>query len=371
MAIAASKAGHVRQFREDDIPQVADIHRRVFQLGGQTTPEMLDSYRAWFLQVFLSNPWRDESVRSLVYEDYPGRIKGFLGVMPQRMVYNEQRVRVAIMTNFVVDKDSRGVAGISLMRSLLSGPQDLAIADEATPDVRRMWDGLGGATSLPYSIHWYYPLRPCQFAAFAAKQKKFVPGFLVYLGSPVAQAMDAVITRFVKFPFRKSESRLSGRELDPETLARCLSEMTHKLSLRPDSDPSRITWIVQRARQLRSNGRLRPILLTAEKGDVAGWYLYYANPRGVSQVLQLHAKVPFMGDVLDHLLHDAWQQGVTVLSGRPERDLMPALSERHFIFSCGPAWALIHSKKPELINAFHRGDVFFSRLEGEWCSHFR
>jgi hypothetical protein len=364
-------AGRVRQFKEDDIPQVADIHKRAFQLTGDMSPQLLDSYRVWFTEVFLKNPWLDGSVGSIVYESEPGRINGFLGVLPQRMLWNGQPVKVAIMSNFVVDTGSRGMAGMKLLRTILEGSQDLAIADEATADVRRMWDGLGGATSLHHSMHWYYPLRPCQFAAFVAKQKRLLPAFLSHAGAPAARALDAVVTRVVKAPFRKARTRLSARELDPETLTLCLSETARKHALGPDYDVPGLAWILRRASQLRTNGRLRQIVLSTEKQNVAGWYLYYANPTGVSQVIQVQAKAPFAGDIVDHLLNDAWEQGVTVVSGRAERSLLPALSERNCIFSCGPAWALIHSRKPDLVNAFHRGDVFFSRLEGEWCTHFR
>jgi hypothetical protein len=371
MTIAAPKLSYVRQFKEDDIPQVADVHRRVFHLAGHTSPELLDSYRAWFTQVFLNNPWRNEAVGSLVYQDEAGRITGFLGVMPQRMAWNGHPVQVAIMSNFVVDTDARGMAGMKLLGAFLAGPQDLAIADEANPDVRRIWEGLGGATSLPYSMHWYYPLRPFQFAAFIAREKKLIPGFLYRACSPAGRILDTITARVLKFPFRRSESRLSGQDLDTETLAACLSEATRKQTLRPDYDLRSLTWILQRAQQMRTNGRLQKVVLRTDKQDVAGWYLYYANPSGVSQVVQLHAKPPHTNDVLDHLFNHAWRQGATVLSGRPEPGVMQALAERNCIFRCGPEWALIHSRKPDLVNAFHRNDVYFSRLEGEWCTHFR
>jgi len=122
---------------------------------------------------------------------------------------------------------------------------------------------------------------------------------------------------------------------------------------------------------MRNNGQLRKVLLRTDKGDVAGWYLYYSHPAGLSQVVQVYAKANRANDVLDHLFNDAWVNGVTALSGRLDPALMYALSERHAIFFCGPEWALIHSRKPEILNAFDRSDIYFSRLEGEWCTHFR
>ncbi|HEX4997529.1 MAG TPA: hypothetical protein VFY29_04860 [Terriglobia bacterium] len=363
--------GRVRAFSEEDIPQVADIHRRGFQLAGEASPELSGAYRHWLTQVFLSNPWRDESLASLVYESEPGKVKGFLGITLQRMQWNGRPVKTAIMSNFVVDADSRGLAGISLLRALFAGPQDLTITDEANGDVRRIWQSLGGATSFPDSMHWYYPLRPCQFAALGARKKSLTPGFLSRMSFPAARALDAVVTWVADFSLPKPDPRLSPRGLDPQTLAACLWESTQDQTLRPDYDPPRLDWILQRAAHMQTNGSLRQIVVMSEDQNVAGWYLYYANPGGIGQVIQFRAKPQLTGAVLDHLLNDAWQRGVVVLSGRPERNLTQILSERHCIFACGPDWTLIHSRTPEIVDAFHRGDAFFSRLEGEWYTHFR
>src|SRR5436190_1132294 len=179
--VASPKLSFVRPFTEADIPQVADLHSRIFKVSDRLSPGLLDEYRSYFTRVFLNNPWRDEAVGPLVYQDSSGRITGFMGVMPQRMSMNGQTIHVAIMSNFVVDSDSRGMTGMKLLKAFLSGPQDLSIADEASPDVRRLWEGLGGATSLPFSMHWFYPLRPCQFGLLALKEKKLMPTYLARL----------------------------------------------------------------------------------------------------------------------------------------------------------------------------------------------
>src|SRR5258707_1977670 len=75
----------IRTFTADDIPQVADLHRRVFAVADRTSPELLDSYRTYFTEVYLNNPLGDEAAESLVYQEESGRISGFLAVMPRRM----------------------------------------------------------------------------------------------------------------------------------------------------------------------------------------------------------------------------------------------------------------------------------------------
>ena len=88
---------------------------------------------------------------------------------------NGQTIRAVITSNFVVDAGSRGLVGILLMKTALAGPQDLSIADESSFVSRMTWEGLGGGTSLLYSMRWFYPLRACQFARFVCKQKKLLP----------------------------------------------------------------------------------------------------------------------------------------------------------------------------------------------------
>src|SRR5207302_691789 len=106
---------------------------------------------------------------------------------------------------------------------------------------------------------------------------------------PFARAADTLATRILKFPFRPSAPRLVGENLSTETLSTCLSELPGKRWLRPDYDSGSLDWILQRSGQLQRNGSFQKILVRTEK-DIAGWYLYYLNSTGVSQVIQLHAR---------------------------------------------------------------------------------
>ena len=65
----SSITGRVRAFTKEDIPQVADLHRRVFRVADHTSQELLDSYRTYFTQDFLEDPWRDYDAESLVHEE--------------------------------------------------------------------------------------------------------------------------------------------------------------------------------------------------------------------------------------------------------------------------------------------------------------
>lgn len=367
----ASKSSPIRPFTEEDIPQVAELHRRVFGTADQSSPELRDAYRAYFTQVYLNNPWRDDAVGSLVHQEDNGGITGFLGVVPRRLSMNGKSLQAAITTNFIVDTRSRGFVGIMLLRAVLAGPQDLNIADESNAASRAIWEALSGTTSLLYSMRWVYPLRPCQFALFVSRKKKLLPAYIPAASAPAARALDALAAHALIRPLRSSEDRFFGAEMNCETLSSCLSTEVEKQSLRVDYDDHTLSWVLQRAEQMPLHGRLQKVLVKTEKQEIAGWYVYYLNPGGISEVVQLHAKTCFARDVLNHLFYRAWRQGATALSGRMEPHLMQAFSDKHCLFHCGPQWLLVHSRQPELLQAFQRGDVRFSRLDGEWCCHFR
>src|SRR5713101_6807205 len=119
--------GKVRPLTEDDIPQVAGLYARVFGNGLADSAARVEPY---FHEIFCRNPWRDESLPSLVFEERGAGITGCLGVVPRPMSVNGRPVRAAITHTFMVDADRRTtLAAIQLLQTFLSGPQDLSLAE--------------------------------------------------------------------------------------------------------------------------------------------------------------------------------------------------------------------------------------------------
>ena len=369
-ASPSTRLKQIRSFKADDIPQVAELHAKVLRIADRVSPELMESYRAYFTEVFLSHPWPDESSPSLVHEEASGRITGFLAAMPRRLWFNGQTVRATITSQFVVDPDFRGMAGLRLLSAALAGPQDITIADESNADSRKIWEALGGSTSHLYSMRWLYPLRPCQFALFLAEKKRVLPALACAASQPAARSLDALAGRLLNLAPRQPASRVAGEDLDTETLLACLSEAGRKGTIRTLHDGRSLHWALQRAEQMTKHGRLQRVLLRAAD-DIAGWYLYYSKRGGMAEVIQIQATPGYAHDVIDHLSHQAWREGAIGLIGRMEPAMMQAFSDRHCLFHCGPQWMLLHSRRPELLHAFNQGTAGFSRLDGEWCLHFR
>src|SRR6267143_5016749 len=125
--------GKIRRFCKRDIPDIVRLRRQVFQLTERPSDQSLaDCYE----RVLLRNPWYDDALSSLVYENARGQPCGFIGVIGRPMEFEGERVRCAVSTEFMVDPEERGIIGVQLLRRFLEGGQDLSVSDRAN-DVGR------------------------------------------------------------------------------------------------------------------------------------------------------------------------------------------------------------------------------------------
>ena len=134
----------IRRLEEEDLPEVADLHRRVMRPNAGTRGASLQDYREYFRDVFLSNAALNAGLQSLVYQR-EGRLMGFLGVMPRLMHFNGTPLVAAVCSQFVVDPAERGQAGLQMLKRCLAGTQDVSLTDEAAECTRKIWEWCGGA----------------------------------------------------------------------------------------------------------------------------------------------------------------------------------------------------------------------------------
>jgi hypothetical protein len=315
--------GFIRPFVKEDIPLVVELYGRVFQESKSPNLQKLMSY---FNDIYFSNPWYDDKLPSLVHQESHETITGFVGVMPRRMSLRDQPIHAAIGAQLMVEPGSRtSMAGLQLVETFFSGAQDLSLIDGATDAYRKIHEALGGTVALLYSFYWSRSLPSVQTAP---------PG--------------------------------ETEELTEEMLCSCLSAYASGYVLRPEYDVRSLRWLLRLAEQLTQHGTLQKRVLRDTDRRVLGWYLYYRNPGGVGEVLQVAAEKGATGDVLDSLFYDAWQHGVTSLRGRIEPRLRQALAGKDCRFHRGH-WLLVHTKSPELLQVIQRGEALFTRLDGEWC----
>jgi hypothetical protein len=363
----------IRRFVNDDIPQVAALHDKIFGHQGKCParalpPQLRQELHRYLERVFLDNPWYDEALPSLVATGPHGRISGFLGVVPRRMSLNGRPVRVAVSTQFIVDPDSRG-HGAALLFKFFSGPQDLALADDANADGRRAWEAAGGATALPYSLRWTRLLSPARYLASELLERARLRRLEV-LARPFCHAADSLARRRLPHWFGSRAPAWRESELTVGTLVEYISLLAGDTSLRPDYEEPSLHWALESAAQKTQFGPLRKRLVRDENGEVRGWYIYHAKPAGTSTVLQLAGRDGSIGAILDHLFFDARQQHSLAVSGILLPQWAPVFSEKKCFLNYGRPWTLVHSRRSEIMAAFQRGNVFLSRLDGEWPMRF-
>ena len=359
----------VRPFAETDISQVADLHRRVF-LGGApqaASAAQLQAYRRYFSDVFLNPTLDSGAVGSLVYESRD-RILGFLGVMPRRMRFKSKPALMAVCTQFAVDPAGRGQVGLRLLKHCFAGPQDLTVSDEAGDGTRTIWEWCGGETVLPMSMHWIRPLRPAQLAMALLAERASLPR-LAGMAASLARPVDALLRTQVP-ALRPSSPTGSREEFDGSTFPAALAGIAWAPALGPDYDARSAAWAIERAGTRPGHGRVRAFVVRGGDASINGWFAYCISGNRIGEVLQVAARPPAAGQVLDHLLDDAMQQRAVAVSGRLAPSLVAPLSDRQALFYRGNHWMLVHSARPDLRYAVQRGDALLTRLEGEWCLRF-
>lgn len=358
----------VRPMRPDDLPAVVALRPQAFRSSLQEGPEALARY---FERIFLRLPWRDESLPSLVYEDRAGRVRGFLGVVPRRMRLGAADIRVAVPTQFMVHPDSRGIAGVQLMRRFLDGPQDLALSDRGNDAARLLWERLGGSTSLLYSLFWTRRLRRARYRAVRLANTRLAEA-AVAVARPAWGLIAAAADLLTVSAGPRAAPPGTTEPLDPAWMVEHFAEFVPPGTLQPVYDEPLLRWLFAELAAKGNLGTLRAVLVRDPDGAPIGWFLYYANPRGVSQVVQLVARPECGAAVIDHLLYRAVREGTTAVQGRMEPQLLPELgggSARCRFDREGP-WMLAHAREPDLLAAVLGGHAFVSRLDSEWWLNF-
>ena len=356
----------IRIFTEDDVPGAVALFARVYPKHRWSSQVACESY---FREMLFDNPWRDPQIPSWVAEE-DGHISGFYVVMPRRMLLRGRPIRVAVGCQFMVDRDKRDtLTALQLAKACISGPQDLTLADGANDCSRHMWTGIGGTASLLYSLQWTRPLRPARYALSLLEEHAAFPLPLALAARPLSALADALVARLRPNRFLREQTELAEHALDPATMLAHLPEVLRDSALQPVYDARSLAWLLDQTARKTHPGKLRARAVR-DREQLLGWYLYYVQAGGVSEVVQLAARDGFYDSILQRLLADAWRHGATAVRGRLDPRYVQELSHRHCWFRREGSWTLVHSRHADVMAAINQGEAFLSRLEGEWWLRF-
>jgi hypothetical protein len=360
-AVEARSTIAIRRFVASDIPDVARLHARVWP--NQTPLHLYDDY---FRRVFLEHPLRDDGLGALVSEDTHGRVTGFIGVVPRRVVIGHRSYRGAVASNFIVNPggDAAYVA-IHLMRAFHSGPQDVSIADEATDSARALWEALGGSTLHLLSLYWTRMLRPARYAtSFLCARPRW--SVLARVATPAAYATDALLASAPGTPFHQRPPSTAVEPLTTSMVLARYGEFCPPAAVRVQHDARSFDWLLERTAQVSVDREPLTGVVT-RGGRVRGWYIAAIDHDGHCDVVQLTAARNAARDVVDQLFHHAWRRGALAVTGRMDPRFMQALSDTCCLFHRRGPWMLLKTARPELQRAFDSGQACFARIDGEWA----
>ena len=360
----------IRPFAESDIAAVIAMHCDAFGNPRPRTQAAEAEYRNWLTAVFLDNPMRIRGLESIVFED-DGEIIGFLGIVARRLRLNGITYRGSVCSNFCVHPDRRGGVGSQLLSHYRELDQDVAFVDEVRDRAGVLFERRGWKISALQSVRWVLPLRPAERVLMTLQHR--LPSALAFATRPAIRLFDTALRSIPRSPFRPTKPTLSRRELTSDELASLLDEFGSDRTLRPETSDGSTSWLIERARGMTEAGDLHMVSVADDRGAVLGWYIYYAQRGGQGEVLQLVSIPTAAREVLDDLANHAYDRGVLSLSGTLHTDFLPHLAARRAVLDSGSGsrWMLVHSRIPAIMEAFWRGDLLTSRLDGEWCHHLR
>jgi hypothetical protein len=359
----------IRTFEESHTQDVANLEAKIFH-GRRKAGAALRDY---FAKIFLHNPWRDDEMQSLVYM-HAGKIVGFAGVIPRRMVFRGEAVRVAVVSQLMVDSEEyRGMAGFEMVRRIFAGPQDLTVTDGATESACAVWTAAGARVAQLYSLQWLRVLRPLShYRRLVAEHPRTVPASraLLSAAAPAFCAADSLLRKLPARALRTDDGGLICEPSDAGAILACIRKIGWREELAPCYDDVSFDWLLSEAAMARAHGALRMCTLREGNGSPAGWLIYYARSGGESNVLQMGASPRRFDSVIQAALHDAYEQGSTSVSGPLIPRALLNLANQQCGFRYIGNGVLAHSRNSDLLNCILRGDAAFSRLDGEWWMHF-
>jgi hypothetical protein len=361
----------IRPLEPAEIAQVAHLYDLVMGAGDGAREDVLE---AFFRRTLLESPWADPELPTLVYVD-DGEVLGVISSNVRRMRFDGAPIRMVCSANLIVHPRARPLAvGARLMKTLLSGPQELTITDGATNEVRLMWERLGGTTIHVSCLSFVELFRPWQLArdtALADGGRRRVGQFVF----PLTWALDKATGPFLSTKVSPGAAEPEVKTLTPELMLEHLPTVTQSLRLVPDYDNVYLDWLFHELASVTDRGSLwahgirrGPLWaeLVTSGGEARGWYVCHLRSGGLCRVLQFATRTGEGEFVYDALASRAREEGAAALFGRAEPSVMEAIASHRTFLRSHTGRLLVHSRNDEVVRTIQSGDALLTRMDGEW-----
>jgi len=357
-----NKVGAIRPLQRADLSQISELYDASYGVYNSGAFEKVAGY---FEKVFFDNPWLEDGLRSLVYEEPNGQITAFAGVDVRRMVLNGRKIKVVAGGPLWSRLDEKQcAAGLMLLGKVLQGPQDLTVVG-ANNRVLPLWKFLGGHDNWLSGCRWFRPIRPARLLLSQVCLPRWTAP-ICWACHPIALCMDSILQKIPMNPFRINASVVEEEPLNIHQMIDHLPEFLELNPLRPDYDPEFLRWLLDCTRGPVNHGEVIGSMVRDSNGKLLGWYVYYLFKDGFGQVVQTVTKPENVAKVMEHLFSSAARRGAFALLGRLDGTVAETCSGRGFFHPYKHPSLLVHSTSKQMLSAALSTNAFMSRLDNEW-----
>jgi len=354
------KVAEIRPLQRQDVREVAALYELVMRSGRSTPAPGLAPY---FERLLFDQPWADPELPGLVALDAEGRIVASQASHTRRGRFDGRAIRLTGIGQLVAHPEARtGTVGRALVNAQFAGVQDLTLTDTATAAVQRLGVMTGATVSHLSCIGWVRIMRPLQLAQASARAWRDArrPPAAPHL----VAGLDRALAKSVPVLPAPACPDVQAEPLTPEGLVEHLPLVSDRLRLYVDYDVPYVTWLFAELARLAGLGTLLARLVRTRRGRALGWYVCMPKRGGSCRVLQVAAPERHVGQVLDHLLHEAWLGGAANVQGRVEPRLLEPLAVRRCLMLYRGG-ALLYGDAA-MLGAIATGDALLTRMDGEW-----
>lgn len=349
----------VRACQREDLPAIAGMFTRVLLKRKQRPPAELARY---FEDVIFAGETRGEP-RSRVFVDADGKVSGFIGIWRRDMLLDGRSVEAAAAGSLMVEHAERHpTAGARLLRSFLSGPQELSFSETANDISQRMWEKVGGERLPTISLDWLRVLRPAGFAAFIARNAFSAARPL----RSVAAGIDRLLERGGRNSLLPSSPTGTFRDAEASNaeIGALIRELSKSYGLYPDWQSPDLDLLLAHAEHKERYGELHRRIVHSARGEPVGCYLYHGRRGELARVLQILSLPGTAGLALDSLFQHATEVGCVGVRGRVAPDLLDALIARRCLLFHASAM-MVHARNRSLLAEVRNSRALLTGLAGE------
>lgn len=345
----------------DDIDTVVSLSRKYFPKSRESFSHTLKKRTS---ELYFKDGKLLPNASPIVSRSANGSVNGFLGVITKRFRHRDRMILVANCHHLMATEEARKqLMPMRLLQQFLAGPQDISFSDGSSDSTRQLWDRLGGESVTGESIYYKIPLRPFSFAAgHLLKQYR---NRMSNSARFFASCTDSIAGKMrIPFFYRK-EPGIRFAPLDTEIMDLLLKKLEPFYLLFPQYEPSDIERLFQLLDGETRYGTLYKTALLDQNDQPFGWFIYFAQKRGVCEVIQAVSLPGKETELFNTLAWHAFSREGVELSGR----VMPSQIQTPFTTKTVPMparmWTLMKSNEVELKHVIQSGKAFMTRLEGD------